>query len=82
MEYALLDDDARKEIRSRHLLDLEATHYRLTLEEVEEPGTNPDRTRMLAEIERRAGGHRAALGLDERESEESDENVSESTGTT
>lgn len=64
MEYALLNDDARREIRSRHLLDLEATHYRLTLEETEEPGSNADRVRMLAEIERRVAEHRSALGLD------------------
>lgn len=63
-EYTLLSEDAKRDIRSRHLLELEATHYRLTLEEAEEPGANPERTRMLTEIERRARGHRTALGFD------------------
>jgi len=61
LEYTLLNGGDQRNIRMSHVRDLEATHYRLSLEESEEPGSNPTRTAMLADIERRVAAHRAVL---------------------
>jgi hypothetical protein len=61
VEYALLNGEDQRGIRLAHVRDLEAAHYRLILEESEEPGANPARTEALADIERRVVGHLAVL---------------------
>lgn len=63
MNYALLDEKKRMDLRAEHLLGLEAAHFRFLLEEMEEPGANQQRLAALTELERRISNHRAALGL-------------------
>lgn len=59
MEYELLNESVRAMLRAEHVRELEERHFELTLHEMEEPGRNAERTRMLATLEERIEGHRA-----------------------
>lgn len=64
MEYALLTNQDRDQILLGRIHELEAHHYKLRLEEDEEPGESAARAASIADLERRISEYHR--GLDNR----------------
>lgn len=60
--YEFVNADAASQLRAERIHHLEVQHFRLALELEEAPGI-PAIVTQMAELERRIGVHRNALGL-------------------
>lgn len=61
MDYFLLSEEDRLQLRAQHTFDLEARLFTLCLHEEEEPGRSPERVRSITELADRIARHRAIL---------------------
>ena len=73
MDYALLNGEDQQNLVLGRLRELEAHHFKFTLEEQEEPGVSELRTRSIADLERRISDYHQSLGLKKKMAGESPE---------